>query len=382
MTYSTLTRRVRQAVLVALLASPLLVLSPLAAAAGATQGFGERAGATAPSGTSGDLNGVSCVTTSFCLAVGVQPDSNAISEEWNGKSWVDLPAGRSSAGFESVDCSTTDACLAVGDQSPAPQGFAQDWSGTSWRTVSPTSPADELLSGVSCAGGTSCIAVGAYVPATTEVPLAQSWNGHAWATLPTVVPKGGSQLISVSCRAGAACMAVGSKGDEATAELQTGGKWKIVTPRTPSKSTNLVGVSCASTSQCMAVGVDSAGAGKTLAELWSGSGWSVTTGGVAKAALASVSCPSASFCMAVGRRLVCTSSICRYRALAQSWDGSAWSTFKMPTPAGSQESYLLGVSCASPTWCMAVGYNEVQAIPSDMTLAEIWDGASWTIVPS
>jgi hypothetical protein len=93
----------------------------------------------------------------------------------------------------------------------------------------------------------------------------------------------------------------------------------------------------------------------------------------------SVSCPAASACMAVGRSIT---SGAPYTALAEQWDGTTWSI--QPTaspPAGSQGSYLDGVSCPSSNLCSAVGFY-VDSTGTDESLAEIWDGTAWTMQPT
>jgi uncharacterized membrane protein len=49
-------------------------------------------------------------------------------------------------------------------------------------------------------------------------------------------------------------------------------------------------------------------------------------------------------------------------------------------PAGAPLSWLSGVSCTSDKGCIAVGNDGTQA--KIVTLAERWDGASWTVEPT
>jgi hypothetical protein len=65
--------------------------------------------------------------------------------------------------------------------------------------------------------------------------------------------------------------------------------------------------------------------------------------------------------------------------LVESWNGSAWSIVSSPDVA-SKDNYsnsLAGVSCTGATGCMAVG--STSSGQGDQTLAEAWDGTSWTI---
>ena len=63
--------------------------------------------------------------------------------------------------------------------------------------------------------------------------------------------------------------------------------------------------------------------------------------------------------------------------LAESWNGTTWTL--VPTPAlANTGAGLNGVSCTSPSSCMAVG--EFTGIGNEMTLAEAWNGTSWSVV--
>ena len=89
------------------------------------------------------------------------------------------------------------------------------------------------------------------------------------------------------------------------------------------------------------------------------------------ASLNSVVCLTPNNCVAVGN----------YNAqppvahgLVERWNGHRWSVVR--TPGVKYFALLSGVSCTTPTFCMAVGWRTGQ------TLAERWNGASWSIVPS
>src|SRR5262249_44337171 len=66
--------------------------------------------------------------------------------------------------------------------------------------------------------------------------------------------------------------------------------------------------------------------------------------------------------------------------LAERWDGTSWSLQQAPAPAGSQGAFLAGVSCPSATSCTAVGGYQANSVPR--TLAEAWDGSSWSVQPT
>jgi hypothetical protein len=91
-----------------------------------------------------------------------------------------------------------------------------------------------------------------------------------------------------------------------------------------------------------------------------------------------VSCLSATDCMAVGDETTSTGT----HTLAESWDGTSWSIVSTPDQ-GSYGSFLNGISCTSASNCTAVGTYLLNAAGSmQATLVETWDGTSWSIVSS
>jgi hypothetical protein len=140
-------------------------------------------------------------------------------------------------------------------------------------------------------------------------------------------------------------------------------------------------VSCTSASACTAVGnfTNSAGLQATLVERWNGIRWLVQSSPDPPAAyrsqLNAVSCASATACMAVGYAF--------YRpgghagTLAERWDGTSWSIQALPNPTGARSGGLDGVSCTSATACTAVGGFANSA--TGFTLAERWNGTSWSV---
>ena len=94
-----------------------------------------------------------------------------------------------------------------------------------------------------------------------------------------------------------------------------------------------------------------------------------------------VSCPEPNACVAVGQHW--SLAVHTYATLAEHWDGESWSPMPTPDPAGIDEGWkysryalLRGVSCALPDSCMAVGdYRGTDDVVRP--LAESWDGESW-----
>ena len=91
--------------------------------------------------------------------------------------------------------------------------------------------------------------------------------------------------------------------------------------------------------------------------------------------LDAVSCVSATMCMATGHRLAGTGAVV---TLAERWDGTSWSLVRTRNPS-TIGNELVALSCASAAACMAVGFT--QGGPGG-PLAESWKGSRWSVLPT
>ncbi len=146
---------------------------------------------------------------------------------------------------------------------------------------------------------------------------------------------------------------------------------------------SLGGVSCTSATACTAVGTY-AGSSNTLlplAERWDGSTWTIQTTptppGAFDTQFASVFCTSGTSCTAVGSY----DSTSGYATLAEHWDGTSWTIEPTPPPDSGSDSFLEldSVSCTSDTACTAVGEGIDERTFANTALVERWDGTSWTV---
>lgn len=233
------------------------------------------------------LSGVSCASKSDCIAVGTDSSCGsdscnvyAIVYRWNGRRWSDrdgdqivTPPSWADTGFSSVSCTSATACTAVGGFD---RGFCES----------------------SVFGGSPCF------------PLVERWDGHRWS-LQRIYNRGGERSAGpsgVSCASGTSCTAVGRFGGGLHAERWNGSHWASRRIATPAGATNVAlnGVSCTSASHCIAVGsfAASSGAEKLLAERLDGSTGSLLAvampPGATGGALNGVSCTSRTSCIAVG----------------------------------------------------------------------------------
>jgi hypothetical protein len=241
------------------------------------------------------LGGVSCASTTTCIAVGHSGNSSGTSgapftERWDSAGWAiqrtPHPADAAASFLSAVSCASPRSCTAVGFTNHASGGvtLAERWNGTGWaiqRTPTPAAAADVQLVGVSCASARTCTAVGYFTIITgIDVMLAERWKGTGWTAERTVYPAGARyvRLAGVSCATPKSCTAVGlfnnTPGIDVTlAEHSNDRNWTIQpTPYPPGATSNtLQSVSCPSPSRCIAVGGfdDRAGVGATLAQRYS-----------------------------------------------------------------------------------------------------------------
>jgi hypothetical protein len=325
------------------------------------------------------LHGISCSSVTSCMAVGGD-GVNTAADEWNGKTWrvLTMPAVPAALSIKlvSVSCASSKNCLAVGSYTSSSSGnpvvaLAEAWDGTAWTLLAnpAADPAGSVLSGVSCGSAFSCVAVGFNGPQVggTDTLLAESWDGHNFTALPAVTPPGAgySVLSSISCTSGTSCMAVGDYAVPADltgmAETWNGSTWALT--KTPA-SFAVGPVSCGTAASC----VDISG---TLAEQWNGSSWR-TLRTLRFDSLASISCTGRGRCMAVGSRVTASDQAA---TLAQQWNGRSWRARTSSTPAGSDT--FTSISCASPTFCMALTDGSAQH-----SFAEKWNGRTWSHIKS
>jgi len=262
------------------------------AAVAAAAGWSIQATPNPVGGSNSILNGGSCTSASACTAVGDYNSGTTgvtLAERWNGSTWsiqtTPNPAGASDIFLQGVSCTSASACTAVGDyfNGTTRVTLAERWNGSTWSIQTTPNPAGassySILQGVSCTSATACTAFGEDGNGTTDVTLAERWNGTRWSIQHTPNPAGGSEihLLRVSCTSTTACTAVGFYSNATTtvtlAERWNGSRWSIQHTPNPAGGSNstLNGVSCASATACTAVGGSFNGTtGVTLAERWNG----------------------------------------------------------------------------------------------------------------
>ena len=300
------------------------------------------------------LNGVSCVTASYCVAAGYANNGSfdqTLVEQWNGHTWSIVSSPNTSTSqnndFYDVSCVTASFCVAAGyaNNGSFDQTLVEQWNGTAWSIVpSPNTSTSQAnyLYGVSCVTASFCVAVGSASNGSVDQTLAEQWNGAGWSIVPS--------------------------------------------PNTSSSQYNYFnGVSCVTASFCVATGSASNGTfNRTLAEQWNGTAWSIVPSPDTSTSedndLNGVSCVTSSFCVAAGSAGVATSG--HYVNLVEQWNGSAWSIVNVPDANAAFGDVLLAVHCSGPTSCVAGGYVNTIDNTDNTFVSEAltWNGTAWAVV--
>jgi hypothetical protein len=306
---------------------------------------------TAPDPLAGgdDLNGVACISSSECWAVGGQNDGAGgptLTERWDGTTWTAVPSPSDRAGaLYSVTCVSTADCWAVGGVSRAfgigvvGGTLVEHWNGASWSIVNapsqiPTSSNGqqyraENLDAVTCVAASDCWAVGYAETGNSADSLVEHWDGRTWNLVSTPNPVGYNWLADVACVSSTDCWIAGGQGAGSTGNYNSfqdgyflhwdGTAWRVVaTPMPNGSHEQPISVRCLSGNECWSVGTRisaSGGAPSPIAFLWNGQSWSgqpipvppVPTpppdyrGGVnTSAQIIAISCPAPTMCTAVG----------------------------------------------------------------------------------
>jgi hypothetical protein len=318
-------------------------------------------------GGGAELNSVSCTSSASCVAVGEtltfhEPGGYLapypLIEAWNGTTWQTEAIPKlthTGAYLNGVSCTSTSRCMAVGSEGfpkkPTLFTFAESWNGTAWKfvpTPAPLTPGGTALNQVSCTSSSNCMAAGYYgynFGTGTSVTLAEAWNGAKWRRLSTPVPGSDAALTGVSCTAAPACTAVGRHAVNNSRTLATGtlaerwnGKnWRAQPSPNPNGAgtAGFGGISCTGPAACIATGAATDQTGEfqsTLAESWNGTSWNLLktpTPGAGVSDLPGVSCTAASNCMAVGAFV---DNLDNEVTLAEVWNGTHWTVVKSPQP--------------------------------------------------
>ena len=255
---------------------------------------------------SGSLVDVSCVTSSFCMAV----DEYDNAFRYDGAAWHNAPGLGSLAGLTGLSCPSVSFCMAV-----AFGGESSSFDGTHWSPLASMDIGSSFVNKVSCSSASFCVAVdnsGRYAV----------YRGSGWSTPAAVAPMQGSSIDSVSCAGPSFCAAVADFGTIATYDGTTWTQSNYVQLSANSQ------ISCVSAQFCL-VHDDNTGF-----STFDGSVWAAP---LSNSVNGPISCGSAHFCMEAGTD-----------GTYKTYDGTAWSDASPVTLNAN------ALDCPSATFCVAM----------------------------
>ena len=316
-------RTIRAAV--AVLCSLAMVLAVLAAtAAPAASASTTLAWGTASPVFTTSATGVSCTSSTFCMAV----SSGGTVGFYNGTTWV-YNGFFNGGDLTGVSCTSSSFCMLVDNA-----GAFITYNGSAF-SIAALVASGEHPSNVTCVSATSC-----FVGMTSG--NIYDWNGTTWVLNDIGFSR---PTVALSCPSSSFCATVNS-GILYTSTVPSPGSWRTA-QTLGSTNLGLVGVSCASSSFCVAI--DSSGTAYVGAP---GSMTSTTL--TSTGTLASLSCASATFCVVGGSG-----------GNVYTYDGSSWTSAQnIDGSAGST-----AVSCPTSTFCADVDTGGAALVDAPVPLS-------------
>ena len=238
----------------------------------------------------GDLTGVSCPSATTCVAVGYESSNNTYQSvttvgtlsagawTWTTESVV-TPDATGYGRLNGVSCPTTTTCVAAGYDGSLQNGSNQSitttgtlsgggWTWTAESPVTADASGAGYLTGVSCSATATCVAVG-YDAGSQSITTSGTLSGGTWIWTPDsiITPDsfGDGGLYGVSCPTSTTCVGAGQDPYDPIATVGTlsGGLWTW-TAESPAAGDPTTGsgydrgVSCPTAASCVAVGYDGA----------------------------------------------------------------------------------------------------------------------------
>jgi photosystem II stability/assembly factor-like uncharacterized protein len=316
-------------------------------------------GSSVPSSAGGFFSGVSCPTTSECVAVGAggQSDCQGLVEVSTdgGTTFTDEPVPTGTPVLKAVSCADTSHCEAVGGSTV----LVSTDGGTTWTAEF----AEQNLSVITCLSDLVCLSGGEDVgfgDVWTGSPVYTSDGGVIWqASSGSVLTLGLSPLGSLGCT-GDFCVGVGPGLVSLTSSSDEGQSWQGFGMPGGVFGEATAAACLPSTTTCIIVGVnDEAVTDPSVPALAfittdDGASWAnisssfpAGTGGAGD-----IACPTSTTCYAFGGP---NSTGGTWPGAVTTDGGQSWTFVDGPTGVTSPNLDFQELSCASASTCMVVG---------------------------
>lgn len=217
--------------------------------------------------------GLSCASSTFCMAVNSQYEGEADWSVFDGTAWTEPARLRDAVGPVALRCVTSTFCIAVDEA-----GNAYKYTAQGWGKGTPNGVGGRNLS---CPSTNFCMALGYHTAAT--------FDGKTWSK-PQQVLNGQSQFWSVSCPQAGTCVGLDTFGRVFTYQ---DGQWSRAT-KVERRNRDPRTISCGSVNLCVITDDSGHAAVGAVAGTW-------TSQKIDPAAryYMDVSCQGDSFCVAV-----------------------------------------------------------------------------------
>lgn len=332
------------------------------------------------------LWGSTAISASDIWAVGYRDSGSALQtliEHWDGTSWTLSTSANTSATLAdwltAVSGVASNDVWAVGyanSASSVNQTLAEHWNGSNWTIVATPNQgaSNNQLRAVKAIASNDVWAVGSYGSGGNS--LLEHYDGTSWTIKAGAA--GGQQLNGVTALNGSEVWAVGQKSGGNYSEHYNGTTWTAVTmPATGGALiNNVLSVAQIATNDIWAMGYADPGTGiwQNLAEHYDGTSWTIRVNAHKNTTLnermASVSATSSTDVWAVGWY---TNGGGTDRTLAEHWDGTSWTLSSTTDPcANNEDLYAADAVTSSNVWALGT-----QACATNyQTLAEQYTASS------
>ena len=305
---------------------------------------------------------ISCASTNLCVAVDsagnviTSTDPTGGSAAWVLKSGVspqvNMPGSTAHYPFNGISCPTTTLCVAVSDDGSVESSTdPADGASAVWHTLSVNpGPVAGGLSAISCASATMCVATGQptglssgliFATTTPTTTVASDWKSTSVA----------GPLAAISCPSSTLCVGIENPSfavastSTITSSDPTGSSPGWATHAGIDSGNEIFGLACSSATLCVAA--DSSGNVLTATNpAGDASSWSSVALDRSGHAAVPLACAPDPFCVAVGHTPV-TFTTQLWTTFAPAAGESAWTVANTAVP-------LDGVSCPSLSLCAAV----------------------------
>jgi hypothetical protein len=290
------------------------------------------------------------------------------------------PAGAATAAtigqLDGVSCPTTTFCVAVGQgddvlSSTSKTNAILEYRSGTWSTAELASSPDTIWQTVSCSSSSWCVAAGV----TSGNLVAVAYYNGSWTIFPGVTTKYQSfaYAMQVSC-SGTLCMIAGYSNTDVM-KVQDASLTQEQFPTPGGDTFQSEGVWCGSATLCRLTGYAMSSAGDKSVEFeWNGTSWATWPPKVSSGLLgAPLGCSAAAFCVTWN-----VNETTNHMSV-ETYAGSAWTASSAAYTGHESGTEPTGFSCIGSTFCLQTGFFYNSAFTAFLPMAYVLKGTTWSL---